>query len=254
MNQFVSKLGFVLLFVAVFIASCKKDNTNGSEVSLKININFGSQPLAYNQAYDYQGMKLKFETLRFYICDFKFYTKDEVFSYPDSYFIFDVETLSNVITKLPVGNFTKVSFGMGVDAARNTQSGAKAIPAVDYPMDHPLNAVYDMYWGWNPGYIFAKYDGRVDVNSNGIYGEADDVNFSFHPGVNGLFRTIERSVNLESDGQSKTIVMDFDVSKILETIDIVSENFAHPGTENSPEFKLAKNLVDAYNIAFSQVK
>lgn len=254
MNQFLSKLGFVLLFLSVTFSSCKKDSSNGSEVSLKINIKFGSQPVVYNQAYDYQGMKLKFETLRFYICDFKFYTKDNMYGYPDSYFIFDVETLSNMITKLPVDNFTKVSFGMGVDAVRNTQSGSKAIPAVDYPMDHALNAVYDMYWGWNPGYIFAKYDGRVDVNSNGIYGEPEDVNFSFHPGVDGLFRTIERNIDLKSDGTAKTLEIDFDVSKILQTIDIVTENFAHPGTENSPEFKLAKNLVDAYPVAFSQIK
>jgi hypothetical protein len=57
--------------------------------------------------------------------------------------------------KVPEGNYTSVSFLLGVDSLRSTMDISKRTGVLD-----PSGGMDDgMYWGWNSGYIFLKMEG-----------------------------------------------------------------------------------------------
>ncbi len=60
-----------------------------------------------------------------------------------------------ILKDIPEGNYTKLSFVIGVDSARNC-SGAQS-GALD-----PANA---MFWAWNTGYIFLKLEGKAAAST-----------------------------------------------------------------------------------------
>ncbi|PTX64010.1 hypothetical protein C8N46_101620 [Kordia periserrulae] len=79
-----------------------------------------------------------------------------IFEYPkaDSYFVINEADLSSLTLNLdgiPVGNYTHISFGIGVDQS-------------EYPLDGMLNFIptaeeAQMIWNWAAGYIFIKFEG-----------------------------------------------------------------------------------------------
>lgn len=68
---------------------------------------------------------------------------------------------------------------------------------------YPLDVDADMYWSWNPGYIFLKLDGQVQ-RSSGWSG------FSYHVGGDANFRRIPLpdSLVVGSQGASRRLVVD----------------------------------------------
>ncbi len=86
-----------------------------------------------------------------------------------NYHLFDISdtnTWSFIVTNVPPGIYTHISFTIGVDSATNT-SGA-------YPGD--LDPTKGMYWAWNSGYIMAKLEGRSGACKTPHH------NFEFHIG------------------------------------------------------------------------
>jgi len=82
-------------------------------------------------------------------------TKDDgkVYTEPNSYHLIDEagdSTKFIVMRDLVKGNYTQISFLIGVDRTKNT-SGAQT-GALD-----PING---MFWDWNQGYIMAKMEGN----------------------------------------------------------------------------------------------
>jgi hypothetical protein len=80
-----------------------------------------------------------------------------VFEYPkaDSYFIINEEDPSSLmlsLTGIPVGNYTQIAFGVGVDQSK-------------YPLDGgvlnfvPQAEEAGMLWNWAAGYKFIKFEG-----------------------------------------------------------------------------------------------
>ena len=76
----------------------------------------------------------------------------------DYYLINEDEETSKMFTlsDVPAGQYTGISFLIGVDSADNC-SGAQA-GALD-----PVNA---MFWAWNTGYIFLKLEGKSPVSKS----------------------------------------------------------------------------------------
>lgn len=73
-------------------------------------------------------------------------------THPESYFLVDVSNTVSTqlnIMGVPVGNYTEVSYVMGVDSTRNV-SGAQT---------GALSVTSGMFWSWNSGYIMVKAEG-----------------------------------------------------------------------------------------------
>lgn len=241
-------------WMGAVMVSCKKKAPADTTLVLRITPVAGSVPLDFETAYPYKSGYVKFEAVRFYISlPGVVYEKGDTLIFPDVYGLLDMDNDRVVVGKIPPGRYSHVTFGMGVDRERNTQMGSLAQPATQYPMDHALSAAHGMYWGWNPGYIFARFDGRYDVDGNGYFTDSVDVLFSYHPGTDKLYRTIYRPAVFSAEGGQVTLSLRMDVLKCLEPLDIPAHPAAHPVSPLDPEYPTAQLFVDQYELAFSGV-
>lgn len=127
----------------------------------------GNSPLRYINA---SGDSFSIRIYKYYISNIKLTNANgDVWAEPNSYHFVDASVASTLtfdLTGVPAGNYTGMTFLIGVDSTRNV-SGAQT-GALD-----PLNG---MFWTWNTGYIMAKLEGKAP-NSN----SAGD-NIVFHIG------------------------------------------------------------------------
>lgn len=81
--------------------------------------------------------------------------------------------------KVPEGDYTKLTFTLGVDSLRSTMDISKRTGVLD-----PAGGMDDgMYWGWNAGYIFFKLEGNSNVISDDVNGDpTGKKQFKYHIG------------------------------------------------------------------------
>jgi hypothetical protein len=80
------------------------------------------------------------------------------------------------LSKIPAGDYTEMSFIVGVDSMRNTMDVSKRSGSLD--------VANGMYWSWNSGYIFVKFEGtspKAPAESNN--------KFRYHIGGFGGYQT-----------------------------------------------------------------
>ncbi|RTQ45417.1 hypothetical protein EJV47_25080 [Hymenobacter gummosus] len=160
----LSAYSFALLLGAATLSACDDDTEKPATGTLNVELEnvVGSQPLTLGQSYStLAGDQITVSKFNYIISNIKL-TRDNgtVWAEPESYHLVkQAETASRsfAIKDIPTGYYTKLTFTIGVDSARNTagaQTGALA----------PDN---DMYWSWNSGYIFLKLEGTSPQSSNG---------------------------------------------------------------------------------------
>lgn len=114
------------------------------------------------------GDTMTFTTMKYYISNLKLKKSDGTWwSHPESYFLVDLSIPSSTmftLADIPEGNYTEVSYVMGVDSVRNV-SGAQT---------GALSTTNGMFWSWNTGYIMIKAEGTSPQSSSG--------SFSYHLG------------------------------------------------------------------------
>lgn len=96
-----------------------------------------------------------------------------------SYFLVkESDPASQLITlrNIPVGDYTSLTYLVGVDSLRNTMDISKRTGVLDPAGGH----LGGMYWNWNSGYIFLKLEG----NSPQITKETGNT-FTYHIGLFG---------------------------------------------------------------------
>jgi len=172
-----------ILFVGVtlamlILAGCKKDEEETTdpitetptygEMELEMEHVFNDASFALGTSYtNSSGESVTFNTVKYYVSNVKLTKTDgTVWSQPESYYLVDLSASgSNMlhIHDIPTGDYTSVTFTLGVDSTRNV-SGAQT---------GALSISNGMFWSWNSGYIFAKFEGDSDANVDG---------FSYHLG------------------------------------------------------------------------
>lgn len=243
---------FLVVLGAVLLNSGCKEKITESNVSMKVNFMYGSEPLVYDQEYIFEtDKKIKIELIKFYVSKPAFRNESgNWISSPTEYFLVELDKPIMDFGVMPTGKYSALRFGVGVDNSRNIETDPEAIPATDYPTDHPLNYAADMYWGWSSGYIFAKVEGRIDVNNNGSYSDIDDKAISYHPGVAELYRSVEfeKSFNIDDEIEQPEITLD--LVKLFQGVKFVQHPVAHPNGTASPEYIYAKDMMDNFPVSF----
>jgi hypothetical protein len=81
--------------------------------------------------------------------------------------------------RVPEGDYTRLTFTLGVDSLRSTMDISRRTGVLD-----PGGQTHDgMYWGWNAGYIFFKMEGNSEVISNDMNGDpTGKQQFRYHIG------------------------------------------------------------------------
>ena len=151
------------LLTAVLFNGCKKDGDSSQptvgSVLVELNNVVGTQNLAldgtvYSTA---SGETFTVTTLKYYLSNVKFSKADgSSYAAPSEYHLVDAakpSTTSFTINNVPTGDYTGVSFVVGVDST-TTKGDPLALPG-------DLNPANNMYWVWATGHIFLKLEGTV---------------------------------------------------------------------------------------------
>lgn len=243
--------------IAIVISSCKKDPkedpTTTTPVSTTGSLNFRFEnmvdtlDLALDTVNYVNANNDTFTVskLKYYISNIRLTKSDGSYFYEsNSYHLIDhanESTHSFTISGVPYGNYTALSFMIGVDSTHNV-SGAQS-GALD-----PANG---MFWSWSSGYIMAKFEGNSSVST------ASNHALLFHvggfSGANNVLKTVSPSFNGAVAGVSSTVTpeihLKMDVSEWFKsptTINFAMLNTIHmPGTDAKT---MAGNYADAFSV------
>jgi hypothetical protein len=157
------------------------DYSNRSRITISFNHVVGNQALSLgNTSYiNESGEEFKVTILKYFISNISLTKIDgSVYVVPQdsSYFLIDelqIASKTTIIT-IPPGQYTKMSFLIGVDSLRNTKDISQRLGILD-----PTASAADMYWTWNSGYIFFKLEGNSPVSPQ------TDKSFRYHVGLYG---------------------------------------------------------------------
>lgn len=151
--------------------SCEYEQFGSTEIKIDHVWGMGnSTPFELNTQYIHpmSNDTLTYSKVKYYISNFKLKKSDgSWWTHPESYFLVDLSDPSTTtlsLNNIPEGNYTEVSYIMGVDSLRNV-SGAQT---------GALSTANGMFWSWNSGYIMVKVEGTSPNSGSG--------NFSFHLG------------------------------------------------------------------------
>lgn len=258
-----------IILASLFFSSCEQDppvpedkditetDTTITEIKyVDVDINFKAQvegtDLIFNQNFtDPLGYRYQIETFRFYLSNIEFTNaENEVVSFEDVAFLKFGENQSSspiiptsITSKLPEGNYNKVSFDLGVDPSVN-----KSDPSL-YDREHPLSIYQGMHWSWNTGYIFFKLEGRADSMPGG--NGSLNSSLLYHFGTDPLLRNIAFQIDLNVDSiSSSALDFGFDINKVFagesDTINIVSNGF----NQTTEDFDFAERAMNHVDDAF----
>lgn len=115
------------------------------------------------------GERYQVRTLMFYVSRVRLSSSEDTStSYDESYHLVDYSDAAShqVLVRAPEGIYDTIQFMVGVDTFHNT-SGAQT---------GALDPLHGMFWTWNSGYIFAKFEGL------GVLPSGTDFSFAHHVG------------------------------------------------------------------------
>ena len=257
---------FIPIILSVFaFLSCSKNAVEGIDYSnrSRITISFshvaGEKDLSLgNTTYvNPSGEEFKVTALKYFISNISFTKTDgSVYVVPQDscYFIIDHSQSSSLtpIVTTPAGQYTKMSFLIGVDSLRNTKDISQRLGALD-----PTGSAADMYWTWNSGYIFFKMEGSSPVSPQ------TDKSFRYHIGLyggnsSGTINNIKRiNINFSTENivkvaesKNSTIYLKGDILKVFSGKNNISiaSNSVVMATPNSA------SIAENYANMFTHVK
>lgn len=185
------------------------------------------------------GEDFTVSTLNYFISNVSLKKNDGTsVKFPDQYFLIrqsDATTLQPKLKDVPAGDYTGITFTIGVDSLRSSSpvSERKGVLDPEAYKEDP------MYWGWNSGYIFLKLEGTSPAAPLDAAGTRK---FQYHiggfggyqtPGVNNL-KTVTLAFPSGSATVRKSIAptvhLIADLSKVFSgatTIRLAETNLVH---------------------------
>ena len=154
-----ASFSYVVFLATLVLASCKKNDeapaNQTGEVDIELEHTVGVAPLALStQTYTTPvGDQFTVSKFKYLLSNLKLTRADGTqYVVPESYYLVDAASSTSqhlALTGVPVGDYTGLTSTIGVDSARNV-SGAQT---------GALEANNDMFWTWNSGYVFVKFEG-----------------------------------------------------------------------------------------------
>ncbi len=252
---------FLLALFAATIISCDDDDDEGGQtgdIEIKFDNVVGEDDLELNtsdQPYtNAAGESYKVTMLRYYISNIKLKTSDGK-TYTDEvtpdgsrgyYLIDESEVGSHRVTleKVPAGDYSEITFTIGVDANQVTEGAQLGA----------LDPAKGMFWDWNSGYIFMMFEGESEDSSDPykaiLYHVGGYKSDAAVPGLANNIRTKTLSTGHEPamvrSNKTPKVHVIIDVNKFFDSPNEIS--FAETPVQYSPadNTKVADNYVNAF--------
>lgn len=235
-------------FTTITITGCKKDDTDDAVPSTDpgtVNVQFnnlvGTQNLELNTGNytNEMGQPFTVSTFKYYVSNLKLKKTDGTyFTVANSYYLIEQDVANSnkmLLSNLPAGEYTALEFVIGVDSTRNC-SGAQT---------GALDPSEGMFWTWNSGYIFLKFEGNSTVSA--------DSSLTFHiggyKGANNCIKnaTINFTTNLiVNSSKSPKLAIDANVLEMFKSptaVDFSTFSFSMGGPSS---VTVANNYVDMF--------
>jgi hypothetical protein len=191
-----------ILYIAtigtLFFMSCSKndnptpgfDEENLAPLSIEFDNIVGGRTLTFNNtAVPYtnaKGEQFTLSNVQYFISNIQVTTtngQQYTVAQDSSYFLIKGADRASRFAKVkvPEGDYSQLTFILGVDSLRSTMPIDKRTGVLD-----PAASGHDtggMYWGWNSGYIFFRMEGNSNVISDDQQGDpTGKKQFKFHIG------------------------------------------------------------------------
>jgi len=205
-----------VLLLLLSSTGCEDDEPQQSKANLTFNFTslFGEEPLMMlSRNYEYEdSMDIQLQLFQFYLTDVKLLKADgssvavpdvAIINFGDVYDAEAAERGKDFTLEVPTGDYTGVSFGVGVEESLNKKSPS------DYEVGHPLT---ENYWGPQTGYIFFKFEANGDLEPDGDFSET----VTLHIGGDDNFTpfSFNQPFTLAENG-TETISFEVDLRRIL---------------------------------------
>lgn len=217
----------LLYFVAVpslFLTSCNNDDApaNNTQDTAAVSVEFahkyGADALILGQEYTTSlNEHVAVSSIKYILSNISLTKSDgTVYTYPksQSYFIVNHSkraSLSLSLAGIPVGDYTKINFGIGVDQA---QFNLGAAGQGDFLAAAQAE---QMLWSWSAGYKFIAYEGTYTSET-----VTDALPFTIHTGQTAtdynygtVTLTLPQTLQVRK-GQTPGVHLATDISKIID--------------------------------------
>jgi len=246
----MKRLGMLAVLAAFSLLGCRKkdDPVVATTGKLKVSIDnvAGTSPLSLDTTWYITefGDSIKFTDYKYYISNIRLTTAEGTeFVEPESYHLInhrDPASQSFEISNVPFGNYTSITFMIGVDARRNTEGAQTGA----------LDPIHSMFWDWNTGYIMAKLEAESPQSPNG------NNKVFYHAGGFKGVNSVLRTVNLPFPQHAKVTAtgrpnahLKCDIMEWFKTPNLISVAELNLAMTPGPDLrKLADNYQDMFSV------
>lgn len=209
---------WLLIFgFTIFFSACQPDEDppkpEPTKPKLTLNFNhlFDGNPLElFNYQQNAAGNFFTFSKIKYFVGDVQLMNLDGSWYRTQANGLIDVKEnqLSFQIPNMPPQGFKGIYFVIGIDSITN-----RTVDPATRPNTDPLNPLVHggMYWGWDPGFIFMKMEGKY-AKSTG-----DTSNYLYHIGRDKFASYVELQTDtfyLES-AQNTNLFFDVHLDKFF---------------------------------------
>ncbi|MDF1866393.1 MAG: hypothetical protein P1U70_16275 [Saprospiraceae bacterium] len=232
--KFLKSFFLLTLFstgVLLTSTGCDDDDVDPANIEFQFNYKVNGVDYQEGDVYDINGTAVTFTQTKFYVGGIEFTSdKGDVNAVDGLHILVDPATNGYAITELDAGNYSTLSFFLGVGLEENNQS---ELDFTNRPSDDPLAAQDpSMNWPWGAGYKFVRVDGLVDLDGDGT----PETKMEFHLGdpdptdQDPRFRKdLEFTLLNDMASGDNTINFNIDLAQLFIGIDLSTNYLTHVG-------------------------
>lgn len=187
---------------------------------------YANRPLIINNVYDYNGKKVRFEKLQFFIAYDAGGLETAVGANTPSTALVKLTNLTDSISAvtgvtvdIPLASRTWSSINLGAGIPKTLN--AKLPKDFSFP-----NGMADSgnFWDSWQSYIFAKLEGKIDKDGDGIF----ETGITLHTGGDEVFTPLKYTKTfLIKDATTTKVTFELNINELVKNIDLTTVNSTH---------------------------